>query len=91
MLTIRATDLDWLMHAVDNVQTRTPDEATLRQGLIGRFYVALNENPRLPEFVMAFTPDQALLLTWAVKEGRCRNGDEWLTRGRLQGMFEGAR
>lgn len=88
IITITATELRWLTFAVRNLQTRTAGETSARHEVITRFEVAIEENPRLESFAMAFDPWQVLMLLWAVQEGRCRDGDERLIRGRLQERFE---
>ncbi len=84
---ITAHDLRWLAFALRNVQTRTVLETVARQAMYVAFDLLLEKEPKQPEYVVAFSLDQAFLALWAANEGRCRDCEEWLTRGRMQRKF----
>lgn len=90
ILVIKAADLQWLLYAVRNVQTRDASESVRRQDLVTRIGVVLDENPRLVEFALSFSPAELLLLAWSANEGRCRTSDERLIKGRMQRVFDEA-
>jgi hypothetical protein len=87
LVRITHVDLQWLVFAVRNVQTRCAGEMAVRTSLISRFDIALENNPTMPEFHLSFTKPEALICLFAANEGRCRTCDEMLTRGRMQRVF----
>jgi hypothetical protein len=89
-VSIRFADLRWLTFALQSMQTRNHAEQKLRLSLIARFDDAIVPNPTMPEFALSFTREQMMLCLWAANEGRCRDGDEMLTRGRMQRTFTAA-
>lgn len=84
---IKLADLRWLTFAIRNVQTRTPIESKTRQELIAYLEVTFENNPQMPEFAFAFTQQQSQILLWSANEGRCRDCEEMLIRGRMQRTF----
>lgn len=87
-ITIR--DLQWLVYAVRIVQTRNAGEMATRAELIARFDKAIEENPSMAEFAFGLVPDQLRICLWAANEGRCRDCEEMLIRGRMQRTFNEA-
>lgn len=89
---ITLRDLQWLVFAVRNVQTRNAGEAAMRGELVARFdeMIERAEAEMYEQFAPAFTPPQARLCAWAANEGRCRDSEEMLTRGRMQRTFNEA-
>lgn len=87
---ITSRDLQWLVFAVRNVQTRNAGEMAVRGELTARFDTALEENPQLPEFVFGLVPLQLRICLWAANEGNCRDCEEMLIRGRMQRTFQEA-
>lgn len=91
-LRITLNDLQWFVFAVRNVQTRSAGESTTRTALISRFDEMMDGyEPTAPYvFDIPFSQDQLRICAWAASEGRCRDGDEMLIRGRLRQMFNEA-
>lgn len=92
-LRITLNDLRWFVFAVRNVQTRSAGESATRMALISRFDemidVLVLPDSKEP-LDIHFSQDQLRICAWAANEGRCRDGDEMLTKGRLRQMFNEA-
>lgn len=92
-LRITLNDLRWFVFAVRNVQTRSAGETATWMTLISRFHEML-DSVIVPDgkwpIEIPFSQDQLRICAWAANEGRCRDGDEMLIRGRLRQMFNEA-
>jgi hypothetical protein len=92
-LRITLNDLRWFVFAVRNVQTRSAGETATRMALISRFDEMIDSTiaPNMREPLdIPFSQDQLRICVWAANEGRCRDGDEMLIKGRLRQMFNEA-
>lgn len=77
--------LDWLGHALANVQLRCYDEQSAHLSLVSKVKAY---DKREPNVVVMMTPIELMVALWASHEGRIRNNAERMIRGELQRLFE---
>lgn len=93
IIPIRNAEMRWLTHALSTfctVGTRTSEEDGIVGEMLKKIFKAIEENPRMAEFAMAFSMQEVQLLAWSAAAGLCRTMEERMIRGRLQERFEKA-
>lgn len=74
ILLLTPVELDWLYHALANVQTRGQAEHKARGEVAAKVWDRRFLDQ--PRFAISFTPLQMDVLLHAVNEGRCRPGEQ---------------
>lgn len=88
ILSFSHAELNWLWHALRNVQARSVGEVDARQGVLN--IVDAAKQKELAIYVIAFSPVQLCVVHSACIEGRTRTGDEQLMQHRVKERIEEA-